>query len=34
LLATTVANMTHVMRFIYDAVIAKWVCVYVDATGY
>jgi hypothetical protein len=34
LLATTSANMTHVMRFIYDSVAVKWVCHYCDATGF
>lgn len=34
LLATTATTKTHKMRFLYDSVVAKWVCVYVDATGY
>jgi hypothetical protein len=34
LLATTVANKTHLVGFIYDAVTTKFVCVAVDATGY
>lgn len=34
LLTTTVANKTHVSKFEYDSVAAKWVCMAVDATGY
>lgn len=34
LLATTVANKTHMIGLIYDSAAAKWVCVAVDATGY
>ena len=34
LLATTVISKTHHIGFIYDSVVAKWVCIAVDATGY
>jgi len=34
LLATTVANKTHMVGLVYDSAISKWVCVAVDATGY
>jgi hypothetical protein len=34
LLATTVANKTHLIGFIYDEVAAKWVCVASDIAGY
>lgn len=34
LLATTATTKTHVLEFVYDAVLAKFVCTYVDATGY
>lgn len=34
LLATTVANKTHMVGLIYDSATAKWVCNAVDATGY
>ncbi|MDB5183986.1 MAG: hypothetical protein JWO07_667 [Candidatus Saccharibacteria bacterium] len=32
--AATVAGKTHLVGFIYDGVLTKWVCVAVDATGY
>jgi hypothetical protein len=34
LLATTVANKTHMVGLVYDAAATKWVCMAVDATGY
>lgn len=34
LLATTVINKTHLSKFMYDADVAKWVLMAVDATGY
>ena len=34
LLATTSASKTHLVELLYDSTAAKWVCIYVDATGY
>lgn len=34
LLATTATTKTHLNRFRWDDVAAKWICTYVDATGY
>lgn len=34
LLATTVANKTHMIGLVYDSAAAKWVCMAVDAVGY
>lgn len=34
LLATTSISKTHVVRLKYDSVVVKWVCMFVDATGY
>lgn len=34
MLATTVVGKTHIEGYIYDSVVAKFVCMAVDATGY
>lgn len=34
LLATTVVNKTHLMRFRYDSTATKWACISSDSTGY
>jgi hypothetical protein len=34
LLATTVISKTHLVRFLWDATKAAWMCFYVDASGY
>jgi len=34
LLATTAASKTHLVRFLYDTVAVKWICVQSDSTGY
>lgn len=34
LLATTVISKTHLIGLRYDAAVAKWVCIAVDAVGY
>lgn len=34
LLSTTVASKTHMIAFIWDEVVSKWICMAVDATGY
>jgi hypothetical protein len=34
LLTTTVISKTHMVGFIYDSVVAKWVCAAVDPVGY
>lgn len=34
LLAATIASKTHLMTFVYDSVVAKWVCMACDDVGY